>query len=185
MVMKAIAALALACAGLAASAQQLQSAGSEVVFVSKQMGVAVEGRFKRFAAQLAFDPAKPELAKVSFTVDLASATLGVAEVDAELPKPAWFNVAKFPQATFAASKVTRTAAGAYRADGQLTIKGVSQPLAVPLTLVQSGTNGTASGQFAIKRLAFGIGGGEWGDTSLVADDVQVRFKLALTGLKAP
>lgn len=178
-------ALVLASASLAAGAQQVQSAGSQVVFVTKQMGVPVEGHFKRFAAQLAFDPAKPETAKVGFTVDLASATLGVPEADAELPKPAWFNVAKFPQATFVASKVTRTGAGAYRADGKLTIKGVSLPVAVPVTLTQSGTSGTASGQFTIKRLAFGVGGGEWGDTSLVADDVQVRFKLALTGLKAP
>jgi len=40
----------------------------------------------------------------------------------------------------------------------------------------------ASGQFAIKRLVFKIGEGAWGDTSMVADEVQVRFKLQLTGM---
>jgi hypothetical protein len=34
----------------------------------------------------------------------------------------------------------------------------------------------------IKRLAFKIGENEWADTSMVADDVQVKFKLALSGL---
>ena len=40
----------------------------------------------------------------------------------------------------------------------------------------------ASGEITIKRLAFGIGGGEWGDASLVADDVKVSFRLALSGV---
>ena len=43
---------------------------------------------------------------------------------------------------------------------------------------------TASGSFVLKRLAFRIGDGDWKDTSMVADDVQVRFKLALTGVGA-
>lgn len=40
------------------------------------MGVPVEGRFKKFDAQIAFDPAKPDTSKIAFTVDIASATLG-------------------------------------------------------------------------------------------------------------
>ena len=75
--------------GLAVSAhaaeQKLVAAQSELVFVSKQMGVPVEGRFKKFDAQVAFDPAKLETSKINFTVDLASATLGAPESDAELP----------------------------------------------------------------------------------------------------
>ncbi|OYU92416.1 MAG: polyisoprenoid-binding protein, partial [Burkholderiales bacterium PBB5] len=43
-------------------------------------------------------------------------------------------------------------------------------------------NSTATGSFALKRLAFKIGEGEWADTSMVADDVTVKFKLALTGM---
>ncbi|MFM2263220.1 MAG: hypothetical protein RI959_1896, partial [Pseudomonadota bacterium] len=78
--------------------QQLVPAQSEIVFVSKQMGVPVEGRFRKFDAQLAFDPAKPAASKIAFTVDVASATLGSREADAELPKAVWFNTARFPQA---------------------------------------------------------------------------------------
>ena len=40
----------------------------------------------------------------------------------------------------------------------------------------------ATGVLPIKRLAFKIGDGEWADTSMVADEVQVKFKLALTGV---
>ena len=51
---------------------------------------------------------------------------------------------------------------------------------MPFTLAQSGALSTATGAFALKRLAFKIGEGEWADTSMVADEVQVRFKLVLT-----
>jgi polyisoprenoid-binding protein YceI len=56
---------------------------------------------------------------------------------------------------------------------------------VPVTLSAAGANHTATGAFTIKRLEFRIGDGEWADTSMVADEVQVTFKLALAGLGAP
>ncbi len=67
------------------------------------MGVPLEGHFKKFSAQVAFDPAKLATSKIAFTVDTGSATLGSRETDAELPKPTWFNVPKFPQAHFESS----------------------------------------------------------------------------------
>ena len=53
---------------------------------------------------------------------------------------------------------------------------------VPVALTQSGATTTVTGSFVLKRLAFKIGENEWADTSMVADDVQVKFKLALTGV---
>ena len=80
---------ALTLSALASHAQQkLVPAQSEIIFVSKQMGVPVEGRFKKFDAQVSFDATKLAASKVSFTVDIGSATLGAPEADAELPKPA-------------------------------------------------------------------------------------------------
>jgi len=162
--------------------QKLVPVQSEIVFVSKQMGVPVEGRFKKFDAQISFNPAKPETSKIAFTVDTGSATLGVPETDAELPKATWFNVPKFPQATFQSSSVKGLGAGKFEVAGKLSIKGLSRDVVVPVTLTQSGAATTASGSFALKRLAFKIGENEWSDTSMVADDVQVKFKLALTGV---
>jgi polyisoprenoid-binding protein YceI len=53
---------------------------------------------------------------------------------------------------------------------------------VPLTMTQTGAVTVATGVLPIKRLAFKIGDGEWADTSMVADDVQVKFKLSLSGV---
>ncbi len=172
----------LLCAPVAHAQQKLVAAQSEVGFISKQMGVPLDGRFKRFDAQIAFDPKKPEASTIAFTVDIASATLGNPEVDSELPKATWFNTAKFPQATFQSTAVKASGAGKLDVSGKLTVKGQVRDVVVPVTLVQSGANTTASGTFAIKRLAFKIGENEWADTSMVADDVQVKFKLMLSGV---
>ncbi len=165
-----------------ATAAKLIAPQSEIAFVSKQMGVPVEGTFKKFDAKVAFDPRKPEAGSIAFTVDTASATLGVPETDAELPRPEWFGTVKFPQASFQSSSIKALGGGKFEVAGKLDIKGMVRAVVVPVTLTQSGATSTATGAFAIKRLDFNIGGGEWNDTTLVANDVQVKFKLALTGL---
>jgi len=176
-------ALTLATSTLTSRAdQQLQAAQSEIAFTSKQMGVPVNGKFKHFDAQIAFDPKKPDAAKIAFTIDLASASLGSAETEAELAQADWFNTKAFPQATFQSTGVKATGAGRYDVSGKLTIKSISHDVVVPVALTQSGATTTATGGFTLKRLDFKIGDGDWKDTSMVADPVQVQFKLVLTGL---
>ena len=177
-----VTALALLAATPAFAQQKLVPAESSVGFVSRQMGVPVEGHFRKFDGQITFDPAKPEAARIHLAIDIGSATLGVKETDAELPKPAWFNVAKFPQATFDAKTVKSLGGGKYEVAGQLSIKGAAHDVVVPVQLTQSGAKTTAAGQFSLKRLAYKIGENEWADTSMVADDVQVKFKLVMTGV---
>ena len=166
-------------------AQQVVPAQSEIGFVSRQMGVPVEGRFRQWTAQIAFDPRKAEAGKVAFTIQTGSASFGAPETDAEVPKAEWFNVAKFPTASFASSAIKPLGGGRFEVRGRLTIKGASQDVVVPVALTQAGAAGTATGSFVIKRLDFRIGEGEWADTSMVANDVTVKFKLALTGLAPP
>jgi polyisoprenoid-binding protein YceI len=179
--------LALASALLLAAApaqaqQQLLPAQSRVEFSARQMGVPLQGHFKKFDAQLAFDPAKLATSRIRFTVDTGSATMGARETDAELPKPIWFNVPQFPQAIFESSSIKAQGGGKFDVVGKLTIKGTSVDVTVPVVLTQSGSTTTATGSLPLKRLAFKIGDGEWADTSMVADEVQVTFKLALTGV---
>lgn len=184
---RTLAAVLVAGTALTAHAQQkLVPAQSSLGFAIKQMGVPVEGSFRKFDAQVAFDPAKLATSRIAFTVDMNSATLGTKEIDAEMPKPVWFNVPKFPQATFQSGAIKALGGGKFEVAGQLSIKGSNRDVTVPVTLTQTGTapnlTTTASGAFSLPRLAFKIGEGEWADTSMVADEVQVKFKLALTGV---
>jgi len=173
---------AAAISNLALADQALVPAQSAIHFEAKQMGVPIKGQFKKFDAKISFDTAKPETSKIHFTVDTGSATMGAKETDAELPKADWFNVAKFPQASFDSSAVKALGGGKYQVDGTLTIKGNAQKVSLPVQLTQAGATTTATGTLPLKRLAFKIGDGDWKDTSMVADEVNVQFKLALTGV---
>ena len=178
-----IASVLLASVALGAAAQQkLVPAQSEIAFTSKQMGVPVDGKFKKFDAQVAFDPKKPEAAKIAFTVDLASVSFGSSETESEVAKPDWFNTKAFPQATFQSTTVKAAGPGKFEVAGKLTIKGASQNIVVPVALAQAGGTTTATGGFVLKRLDFRIGDGDWKDTSMVANEVNVKLKFALTGV---
>lgn len=162
--------------------QALIPAQSGISFVFKQMGVPVEGHFKTFKGQVNFDVNKLAASKVALTVEIGSATLGSPETDAELPKSEWFNTARFPQATFVSSAFKGLGSGKYEVAGKLSIKGLTRDVVVPVTLSQSGAVTLVVGRLPIKRLGFKIGENEWADTALVADDVQVKFRLALNGV---
>lgn len=176
--------LALLCSGTARAqtAVKLVPAQSDIAFTSKQMGVPVDGHFRKFDAQIDFDPKKPQAGHVNFSVDLTSATLGAPETEAELAKAGWFDTAKFPKATFTSTALRGLGGNKFEATGKLTIKGATRDVVVPVALTQSAGTSVATGSFTLKRTAFKIGDGEWADTSMVADDVVVKFKLTLTGM---
>jgi polyisoprenoid-binding protein YceI len=180
----AVALVALLLQSPAQAQQKLLPAQSEISFVSRQMGSPVEGRFRSFDAQVALDPKQLAAAKIVLTVDLASATLGSTETETELRQPGWFDVKKFPQATFTSSAVKSAGPGRIEVVGTFSLKGRGRPLSVPVALTQAGAITTATGAFTIKRLDFKVGDGDWADTDLIANDVQVKFKLALSGVAA-
>ena len=175
-------AASLALAGVAFAQARVVPAQSQITFAIKEMGVPVEGRFGHWTADIALDPKKPETGKVAFTIATGSASFGVPETDVELPKAAWFNTGKFPNATFASTSIKAKGGGKFDVAGKLSVKGSTRDVVVPVALAQAGATTTATGTFAIKRNDFRIGEGEWSDTSTVADEVQVKFKIALTGI---
>ena len=75
---------ALAPAAQAIEYNQVQADKSRIGFGYKQMGVALDGKFKKFASQLSFDPAQPANAKATIEVDLASVDTGTSEANAEV-----------------------------------------------------------------------------------------------------
>jgi polyisoprenoid-binding protein YceI len=170
--------LLAATAWAAQAAPTLQPEKSELGFTFKQMGVPVDGKFRKFEAQLEFDAKKPEAGKIAFTVDLGSVSLGDASFDAELAKAPWFDTRRNGKASFVSTAIKPTGPGKYDVAGKLMIKGASRDVVVPITL----NAGVAAGSVTIKRLDFKIGDGEWADTSMVANDVIVKFKLAFAGL---
>ena len=175
--------LAMMAISAPAPADTIDYAKSEITFVSKQMNVPVQGRFKKFTAQIVFDPAKLASAKAEIAVDLASIDTGSTEADDEVGKKGWFNTSAFPTATFSSKAVTQTGPDRYEARGRLSIKGIGQDVIAPFSARRTGDAVTYEGAFTLKRLQFKIGEGIWSDTDTVADEVQVKFRILATGNK--
>lgn len=174
-------ALFSAVAAQAVEYNQVQADKSNIAFAYQQMGVKMDGKFKKFAATLTFDPAKPANAKAAFDVDLASIDTGGAESDQEVAGKVWFNTKLFPTARFMASSVKPLGGNRYEVLGQLTIKGKTQDVLVPATLTSQGNTASFDGAFTIRRGDFAIGEGSWAKFDIVANDVQVKFHIAASG----
>jgi polyisoprenoid-binding protein YceI len=170
-------ALTTAFAVHAAEFTQVQADKSAINFTYKQMGVAVDGKFKRFSSQLSFDPAKPAAAKASFDVELASVDTGAPEGDDEVAGKPWFNTKAFPTARFVSTGVKAIGGNKYEVTGQLNIKGKTQDVVVPATFTAQGKSGVFDGSFTIRRADFSIGEGSWAKFDIVANDVLIKFHI--------
>ncbi|MGA7777199.1 MAG: YceI family protein [Paraburkholderia sp.] len=156
---------------------QVDLSKSKVTATSKQMNVPVDGTFKKFTAQLDFDPAKPAAGSAKLSIDTASYDLGDESYNQQVRGKDWFNTAQFPNATFVSSAIAPAGGNQFKVSGTLTIKGKSENVTVPVTVTQQGATQTFDGTLPIKRSQFDIGLGEWKDTSVVADEVLIKFHL--------
>jgi polyisoprenoid-binding protein YceI len=161
----------------AAAPLKTDPAKSRVSAVFKQMNVPVEAPFKKFSASIEYDAAKPELAKASVEIDTASLDVGDADMNKEVAKKDWFNAAQFPKASFVSTAIKPAGAGKLSVSGKLAIKGKSTDVSFPLTVRTEAGKQVFEGALPIKRLTYNIGEGEWKDTSMVADDVIIKFRV--------
>ncbi len=167
----------LASAVAIAAPLKTDPAKSSVTATFKQMGVPVEAKFKQFAAQIDYDAAKPAASKASVEIQTASLDLGDPDYNKEVTKKEWFNTAQFPKASFVSTAIAPAGAGKLNVSGKLTIKGRSANVSFPLSVKAERGKQVFEGQLPIKRLAFNIGEGEWKDTSMVADEVVIKFRV--------
>lgn len=177
----ALTAAFVAAAAMAAELTRFIPEKSQITFVSKQMGVPVDGRFKKFDAKIAVDPSKPENGKAQLEIDLASIDTGSGDADAEVKGKSWFNTAAFPRASFVSSQVRALGGGRYEALGKLTIKGTTRDIAAPFSVKPEAGGALFDGGFTLNRLQFKIGEGAWSDTSTVADEIQIKFRIFVAG----
>jgi len=162
-----------------ASAAGFLADKSEITFVSKQMGVELQGRFKKFDGDIVFKPADLNASKARIEVDLASIDLGAPESETEVRGKDWFQVASFPKGIFQSTQIRAKSPDHYEAVGKFTLKGITRDLVVPITVKHAGAQNIAEGAFTMKRTDFNIGQGVWADPDAVAIDVVVKFKFTL------
>lgn len=171
----AVSAIAAPPAPRAAPVWTADKAASRLSFRAVVAGKPFDGVFKRWDAQLAFDPADLAASRLQVTVETGSAVTGDPARDALLPSPAWLGASRFPRATFASRAFTPEGPGRYRISGVATVRGVSRPLDAHVQVTPAGDRLMLTGGFPLDRHAFGIGPAS--DTD-AAETVQVQARLA-------
>jgi polyisoprenoid-binding protein YceI len=159
---------------------KLDAAKSQLGFSGTQTGAAFAGKFKDYTAAIAFDPANLAASHITITVDLASAVTGDTQRDTALSGQDWFDVAKFPQAVFQTTGITKVGPNEYDAVGSLSLRGVAKPLTLPFTLQIDGATAHAVGHVNLVRTDFGVGQGAWASGQWVALAVAVGFNIVAT-----
>jgi len=167
-----------------ADAQDVLVDKSEIRFVAKQLGVNVEGRFRKWKANVVFLPADLAKSKAEFDIDLASIDLASEDSEKEIRDRLWFDTAKFPVAHFASTAIKDLGGDKYEVAGALTLKGMKRDVVVPIALKKDATgNRVGEGSFTLKRLDYNIGTGMWADTATVTNEVVVRVRIVLPPAK--
>ena len=174
---------ACACCSQAVEVSQVEANKSQIAFTSTQMGVPVKGGFRKFAAKINFDSANAAAGKISVDVDLGSIDAGSNEANSEVKGKGWLDIAAFPKASFVSDSIKSLGGARFEARGPLVIKGISRNIVVPFALRLDAAGSWLEGGFVLPRLQFKIGEGEWSDTSVVANEVQVKFALFRTNKK--
>lgn len=136
---------------------RVDAEASRLFFEATEAGRPVRGEFRSFSADIAFDPARPETARVEVRIATLSAETGRAMHDQALHDGDWFAPAQFPEARFSLEGASRAADGSYLADGTVTLRGRTQPARLAFRLAVEGGIARMEGEAVLDRLAFGIG----------------------------
>lgn len=163
-----------------AAAQTVDLSRSEIAFGFKQANVPGGGKFRKFAAQVSFDAARPEATRASIEVDVTSVDLGDASWNSEIQDASWFNTKQFPKSVFAVTGAKALGGDRFESPAKFTLKGVTRDVTATFTAKPANGGILLEGSVPLRRNEFKIGDGPWADTSVVANEVAVRFKVFLT-----
>ena len=174
-----VALFALAAAGAAAAQEApkwvVDPAHSTLAFESSAEGAAFEGHFDRWTADIHFDPANLAGSKVTVSVDTASIATGDGGRDQTAQGGDWFDAAMFPKAVFVTKSIKDLGGGKYEADGDLTLRDKTEPLALPFTLTIKGDEADMHSEVDLDRSMWGFGTGEYGGADIVPLNVGLRI----------
>ena len=145
-------------------------------------GEPASGSFRRWDAQIRFDPKDLARSSARISIDVGSIATGNADSEAALPAKGWFWAEKYPKATFVTRSFKALGGQRYAAVGDLTIRGVTKPLTLPFTLAITGDTAKMNAAVDLNRLAFGVGQDEWKSTDVIP--AKVKVTIALTARRA-
>jgi len=192
-VMTAAASVALLISGLVSVAAQtpgtntwtIDSGHSTAGFSVKHLMVStVRGTLGPIKGTIAYDGRSLESIKIDASIDMSAINTGNESRDRDLKGTEFFDVAKFPAATFKSTRVEPAGAGKFKLIGDLTMRGVTKEVTLtvegpsPVVKAQNGQKIGASATTTLNRRDFGL---EYNNmveaVPVVSDEVQVTIDI--------
>ena len=171
-----------------AGAWELDPTHSALEFVARYaMFTLVRGRFTSFSGAVVIDPMHPEATQITVDIDAASVDSAMPVRDAHVRGEEFLDVERHPNIAFRSSGATLLGAGRYSVSGQLTIRGITQPVRLVAELF-----GRAPDMLGYPRLGFKVEAklqrARWnitwnapvlGGGVVLADDVDLELDVSL------
>ncbi|MGH9871466.1 MAG: YceI family protein [Pyrinomonadaceae bacterium] len=151
---------------------------SKVEFVASKVTRSHNGSFKQFSGQIDLAPNNIQDSRVTIDIETGSVVADESDLTAHLKTPDFFNVAKFPKATFVSTKIEPAAAGGdnYNVTGNFDLHGVKKSISFPATIKVTPDNVSVAAEFSINRKDFGIVYAGKAD-DLIRDGVVIKLNL--------
>ena len=152
---------------------------SKIEFVGAKVTRDHHGGFKNFDGSIEYAGNQPS--QIHFDIDLTSVYTDTEKLTAHLKTPDFFDVARFPKATFTSTSLTPAPAGSpggatHMLKGNLDLHGVTKEVTIPVVAQQSAEGVHATSEFTINRHEWGISYKGMAD-DLVKDNVLIKLDL--------
>jgi polyisoprenoid-binding protein YceI len=172
----------------ASTTYTIEPTHTQVLFSYSHLGFSnITLRFDKVEGSIVYDAAAPAKSSVSVSIPTDSVNTGVAKFDEHIKSPDFFDVAKYPTATFKSTKVVAAGKGKLQVTGDLTIHGVTKSVVMNATVNKTAEHPMRKvpaagfdGSIKIKRSDFGMGA----YTPAVGDDVTIKITVEALGPKA-
>ena len=149
---------------------------SRIEMTVRAFGGSHSGRFADWRGDIVFDPAEPDRTQATVVVQSASLAMSPAVASRRATGPAFLDAARYPLIRFDLRALEPLGGDRYTARAEVTMKGVTRPVAFPVDLRVTGDRAHLTGAFVLNRAEFGIGtSGPW--NGLVGRQVTVRVAL--------
>ncbi len=153
------------------------SKNSSLQFVGAKLTGKHEGSFADFKGTIHLVGRDPTKSRLSFEIAMNSLKIEPTKLAGHLMSPDFFNVKKYPQATFTSRSLTKSKGkDNYHVIGNLNLHGVEKSISFPATITPHQQNLNVSAEFAINRKDFKIVYPGMPD-DLIKDNVLIKIRM--------
>jgi polyisoprenoid-binding protein YceI len=146
--------------------------------------VAINGTFSKWTASLTFTSPELSTGTLEINIQADSVNTGSGMKDGKLKGKDFFDVKQNPLITFKSTKIVQTGPDTFEVDGNFTIRGVTKPEKLTLTITGKGTgSGSIQGTMAFDRKQYGMNSGI--PFIKIADRVEVSVDLKAKRVSGP